>query len=247
MTYAQIVEKFIGSNNFDGTLAEQGAREVIDILPKDYLVQSAGMLSLIVGSQATWFHDGGSIYTHDSAGGPHTKRILEVFRNNGTEWRPCEKVSQSKYRQAENTNSIYSATEYSPIYILDSSSYTGYMTLKVLPGITGSLNAADSARVYYVPYVNFTNSEDGSVDSWDYIDPHHATEDAYKLFEVKGFSRDTVNIMALKGAIYIMQSLISDAVQDDEDTELLNLLNPQLASLNAQYEMDMKRIVGANS
>ena len=36
--------------------------------------------------------------------------------------------------------------------------------------------------------------------------------------------------------------MISDAIQDDEDDEMLNMLNNQMQSIQAMYQAEMQRI-----
>ena len=242
MTFADLVGKFIGSGNFIGSLAEQGAREVIDILPPIYLMRYAPAPADISSSAPEWkFNLDSGLNSHPGQGGPQTKRILKVLRNDGSQWRECSEVDYASFSQAANANSLYEATDNAPVFNIDSN--LGYPILKIKPAISGSVDGADSGKAIYVPYPNFTSDVPSDVPG-DYIDPYSET-DVYYLLEGLGFSRDAANVMALKAAIYITQNLISDAVQDDEDNELLAMLNAQQASLNAQYEMDMKRLMGA--
>lgn len=236
MSFVSIVEKFIGSGNFEPSLAEQGVREVIDILPPMYLMRYAPTPVDLIDGAAEWrFDTTSSVDTH-AVGGLEDKRILKVLRNDGRQWRECNEVDYMSYSQAKNSESIYESTEYSPVYNIDMEN--GYPALKVHPQTTGSAGAADSGRVIYVPYPNFH-----SEDAYEYVDP----EGEISGFLDLGFSMDGMNIMALKAAIYITQNLISDAVQDDEDSELLSMLNAQQTSLNSQYEMDMKRLLGSTA
>ena len=44
--------------------------------------------------------------------------------------------------------------------------------------------------------------------------------------------------------MYILQTLISDAVQDDEDDELQNMYNNQMQSLQGMYQAEIQRLTG---
>ena len=241
MTFADIVSKFIGGGSFDRTLAEQGAKEVIDLLPPSYLMRYAPSPIDLVSGATQWTHDIGSDSncSHISFGGPETKRLLKVLRNDGSQWRECSEVDFMGFSEADNSNSIYKTTENAPVYNVDKSG--GYTKLTILPTITGSAGLVDSGKVIYVPYPDFTNAE--ALGNW--INPYEDSTSPEILFKFRGFSVDTMNVIGLKAAIYTTQSLISEAVQEDEDNELLAMLNAQQGSLNAQYEMDMKRLMGA--
>ena len=231
MSFVSIVEKFIGSGNFEPSLAEQGVREVIDILPPMYLMRYAPAPVTLNVSEPEWKFNNSGVDSH-SVGGLEDKRILSVLRNDASQYRECKELDYMRFSEAKNTNSIYEATKYSPVYNIDMEN--GYPILKIYP-----VPVSDGyGRVIYVPYPNF---RDNAV--YEYVDPEGDISGFLEL----GFSMDGMNIMALKAAIYITQNLISDAVQDDEDSELLSMLNAQQTSLNSQYEMDMKRLLGSTA
>jgi len=248
ITFKELVENFVG--DLDGVswlpIAEQGAREVIDILPPIYLMRYApNPVDLYTGGKADWYWSPQDVtYSHSNeVGGPQSKRILKVLRHDGTQWRECNELDFLLFSQASNTNSLYFATNTSPVWTLDTDA--GYTKLRVLPAITGSVDAVNSGKVIFVPYPEMITVEDQAAEPSNGIYVDTQFQSAHFIFEDLGFSKDTVNVMALKAGIYITQKLISDAVQDDEDNELLAMLNVQQTSLNAQYEMDMKRLMGA--
>lgn len=236
IAFKDIVQKFVGPN-FDRHLAEQGAKEVVDILPVTYLMRYAPNPVDLTNSVQEWaYSEANGVNTHSTVvpavGAPENKRLLKVMRYDGTQYRECKELNFFEFSQAKNSHSIYEAKTSSPVFNIDMDS--GYAILKMYPTLSG---IGDTGKIIFVSYPNFTNDE-----SAEYIDPYSG-DDTYPLFDALGFSKDAVNIMALKAAIYTTQALISDAVQDDEDNELLAMLNAQQASLNSQYEIDIKRLM----
>lgn len=153
-----------------------------------------------------------------------SKKIIRVMRYDATPIaRVCEKLDIYEYTQAvADTNSIYYPTKFSPVYTEDPE--TTPPRLKVFPAITGEAGAAESAKVWYTSYLN-----DSDVDGDD---------------SFTGLPPEAENAVALRASIHIMQTKISDTIQDDEDDEMLNMLNNQMQSLQKMYQIEMMRLSG---
>lgn len=150
------------------------------------------------------------------------KRVIRVVRkDSGNIKRVCQEVDIDAFEDMKDTDSIYHPTRFSPIYTLDSTSGTTF--LKVLPELTGGAGGVNSADVFNVEYP--------------------AGSDLTSATSINGLPNEAEHAVALKAAIYILQAKISDAVQDEEDDEMLSMLQTQLQSLMAMYTAELSRLI----
>jgi len=153
------------------------------------------------------------------------KKILRVIRfDAGTVARVCQKVDIDEWKGiTSDSNSIYYPTKHSPVYTENPESGTTVLEVFPTPTAAGT-DLAESAKVYYITYPIGTDEE--------------------SLSETAGLPNEAEHAIALKASMYIIQVLISDAVQDDEDDEILGMLNNQAQSLQAMYLAEMQRLTG---
>ena len=154
------------------------------------------------------------------------KKVLRVIRfdSNGNA-KICEKLDIDEFKMiALDTNSIYKSTKYSPVYTEDPE--TGTTKLEVRPVPTGGADAANSAKVYYITYPTGASPE--------------------SLSALDGVPNELEHAIALRASMYILTTMISDAVQDDEDSELQSMLNAQLEVVNGMYQSELTKITGDN-
>jgi hypothetical protein len=157
------------------------------------------------------------------------KKVLRVIRfdSNGNA-KICEKLDIDEFKMiALDTHSIYKSTKYSPVYAEDPE--TGTTKLEVRPVPTGGADAANSAKVYYITYPT-GSAIDASGDS----------------SPIAGIPNELEHAIALRASMYILTTMISDAVQDDEDSELQSMLNAQLEVVNGMYQSELTKITGDN-
>ena len=203
------------SINTENEALEAACAEVIDTLPEELLLKYAvAPTDLISGAP-----------TMDIRG----KRILRVSRIEGSNddaifiHRPCEKLTIDEYLyNTQDANSIYLPTSHSPVYTEDPESAVA--TLKVFPAITGSsADTVNTAKVWYItyPYGDF----DGNI-------------------ALDGLPNEVEHAVALKTASYILDTMMSDKIQDDEDEEMLRMLQAQKQNLDATYQIEMGRLSG---
>ena len=154
------------------------------------------------------------------------KKVLRVIRfdSNGNA-KICEKLDIDEFKMiALDTNSIYKSTKYSPVYAEDPE--TGTTKLEVRPVPTGGADAANSAKVYSITYPTGASTE--------------------SLSALDGVPNELEHAIALRAGMYILTTMISDAVQDDEDSELQSMLNAQLEVVNGMYQAELTKITGDN-
>ena len=165
------------------------------------------------------------LYTDNTTYAIEGKKILRVIRfDAGVVGRICEKVDIDEYKQITiDSNSLYLPTKHSPVYTEDPES--GTTLLNVFPTPTGAgTDLAEAAKVYYITY------------------PIGASTDS--LSAIDGIPNELEHAIALKASIYILQTMISDAVQEDEDDEMLAMQNNQMQSLQGMYQAEMQRLTG---
>jgi hypothetical protein len=222
-TLAQRIQDLIGFDYSDNSINTENQAihtsyaEVIDNLPESVLLKYAVAPTDLTSGSLTMETEG--------------KKILRVVRIEGSNdsgihiHRVCEKVNIYEYLQiTEDTNSIYLPTSHSPIYTEDPE--TGTTLLKIFPALTGSTgDTVNTAKVWYTSYLDDSNST------------------AFAQ-EVEGIPNEVEHAVVLKAALYILQTMISDAIQDDEDDEMLAMLNNQSQSLQAMYQIEMARLSG---
>ena len=222
-TLAQRIQDLVGfdytsnSINSENEAIHTSYAEVIDNLPESILLKYAVAPTDLTSGSLTMETEG--------------KKILRVVRIEGSNdngihiHRVCDKVDIYEYLQiTEDTNSIYHPTSHSPIYTEDPE--TGTTLLKIFPALTGSSgDTVNTAKVWYTSYLDDGNST------------------AFAQ-EVDGIPNEVEHAVALKAALYILQTMISDAIQEDEDDEMLAMLNNQSQSLQAMYQIEMARLSG---
>tara|TARA_R100001594_G_scaffold147417_1_gene200364 strand:- start:287 stop:982 length:696 start_codon:yes stop_codon:yes gene_type:complete len=220
-TLAQRIKDFIGfdytsdAGNMHSEIEaiETACAEVIDSLPDSLLLANAEKPASIIHGTA------------DSSFNSEGKKVLRVLRKDDRGYnRVCEEVDIDTFNEMQDEDSIYFPTQHSPIYTLDAA--TGTTKLKIRPSVrTDLINYAGT--VYSIAYpiaADFSSALD-------------------TLTSIPGLPNEAEHAAALKASIYILQTLVSDAVQDEEDDEMLNMLQTQLQSLTVMYTTELQRLM----
>jgi len=119
------------------TLYQSAINEVISILPPEELLSHSPTPVELTNSSTSWTL-------------PGEVRILNVFRTeDGDVTREAKEVDKATFSAAGDSNSLYFATNNSPVYSFDNSG-DEVSTLKVLP----DFDALDTGEVYYFKYYN---------------------------------------------------------------------------------------------
>ena len=155
------------------------------------------------------------------------RKILKVTRidadSSGIE-RECSPVDRDVFASAGDSNSIYKATAYSPIYHLDSAN-DGAATLKILPEPT----VPQKGKIWYFSYIadsTDTRAVTGAILNSSYYLPSNL-----------------IHAIALKSSVNILQSYISNQIQDEEDSEMLAMVTQQMQTLQANFQSEMSRFM----
>ena len=165
------------------------------------------------------------LYTDNTTYAIEGKKILRVIRfDASTVARLCEKVDIDTFKEITvGSNSLYLPTKHSPVYTEDPESGTTLLNVFPTPTAAGT-DLAEAAKVYYITYPIGTDEE--------------------SLSETAGLPNEAEHAIALKASVYILQTMISDSVQDDEDDEMLNMLNLQKQQLDQMFQIEMARLTG---
>ena len=146
------------------------------------------------------------------------KVLLVTRKDTGSVDRTCELVGIPAFSQAQDTDSIYNATSHTPVFCLTTAG--GATVLDVKPITTDT----ETASIYYFNYptaalVDSTHTALGNL----------------------GIPAQLLHAIALRTATTMLQAYLSDAIQDDEDQEIVAMLQAQIGSLASQYGAEMLR------
>ena len=152
------------------------------------------------------------------------KKVLRVIRYDGAIARSCSEIEFEDFLDWTNdTESLYFPTKFSPVYAIDPTD--GTLKLKVFPTLTGASAGVDgTARVYAIPY------------------PTGADLDTMADGKVSGVPKEAEHAIALKASMHILDTMISDKIQDDEDQEMMQMLQGQKQNLDQTYGIEMARL-----
>jgi|TARA_R100001530_G_scaffold85129_2_gene59317 hypothetical protein len=144
------------------------------------------------------------------------KKVLLVTRldASGGFNRECLPVSIQDFEKAKDANSIYLATKHSPVYAYLTDA--GATALNIYPTPTSD----ETVKVYYFAY---------------------PTIDITEADNIAGLPDECYQAIVLKACINILGAFISNAVQDEEDSEILAMLSSQIQTLKEAYTDEMLR------
>ena len=147
---------------------------------------------------------------------PGTSKIAIVLRESGTdnEWYPCALSSMNLEYKVTDPESLHFASKYNPVYMISQD-----RNVHVFPA-----PSSDGNDTFKVLYVNSSPEEtDGTA-----LD--HASTG------IKWFPNDKVYLVIIYAAIKSLEAKMAEYTIDEEDTELVQTIAVNLASLKQQYE-----------
>ena len=126
----------------------------------------------------------------------------------------CKPVSIQDFEKSRDANSIYLATKHTPVYAYITDAGTTALTILPEP------IAHEDVKVYYFAYSGSDITGNSSIG---------------------GLPSEIFQAVVLKACINILQTYISDFVQDEEDSEMQNMLLGQTQTLKEQFQGEMAR------
>ena len=145
------------------------------------------------------------------------KVVLVVRTDSDGIERVCKEVPFDYLRKGEDTSSIYyNARNYkNPIY-----SYDANGNMVVRPDSGGSV------KIYRFHYLSDTD----------------LTGDSIQNGSTFRFPNTAIQLGILKACSYLLQAKISEAVQEEEDNELLALLQGQMSTIDKLIQEELQRL-----
>ena len=215
-TIAQRITDLIGSQYstdavYYGDLINAAINEVADMMSEDLLLKYSPAPTTVTSASGVSIED---------------KKILQVTRidaNGGIE-RECLPLERTAFAAAKDSDSIYKATVFSPVYKLHSDNAAS--TLVIYPDCDSS---GQEGKIFYFPYV---------ADSYDAKDITGATLNT-TLF----LPSNAIHAIALKSSINILHAYISNQIQDEEDSEMMQMVQNQLVGLQPAFEAEITRFM----
>ena len=213
-TIAQRITDLIGATYnteaaYEGDLINAAINEIADMLPDDVLLKYSA-----VGVEQV---------TADVANGYNIedKKCLKVIRRDSSVDRECVFLTLTEYQKAADNDSIYKATNFSPVYTIDYNNNTPILRIK--PDCTDT----DKGFIYCFSYVSGDNS----------------TKTQSTINSDLNLPTNIIHAIALKSSVNILKAYISNQVQDEEDIELMQMIATQMQLLEKDFMTEMQRYV----
>ena len=154
------------------------------------------------------------------------KKILKVTRidSNGGVERDCKYLERTEFSVATDSTSIHFSTVYSPVYKLHSDNTA--TTVVIFPNCNSS---GEEGKVWLFSY---------ALASTDLTAVTTATLNTSYFMP-----SEIMHALVLKSCINILQAYMSNQIQDEEDSEIVQLLQAQLAGLQQDYQQEISRFM----
>jgi hypothetical protein len=225
---------------------EQAFREVSGLMLDKHILEAVSESTRFYTTNKTQFN---------AAGFTHNKRILSVFRQetnaertdsiSGSErYYICRKASNLGGRLTNPDSVFYENDPFSPVY-----SFEDNGGLNIYPAMATD-GTQPIGKVYYMSFPNFGI---GVIE--DSLQTHHlgdlspihnfslvSSHQEQEIFF--GIPREGWPAVYYSMAINLCIGLMSNNVQDEEDTELVGLLNAQLQLLGEKRKAELDIVVG---
>ena len=218
-TFGQRITDLIGSDYsteaaYAGDLINAAINETADMLSEDLLLKYSPTPTAVETASGVSIEG---------------KKILKVTRidSNGGIERECLPLDRIAFATAKDSDSIYKATVFSPVYKLESNNAA--TTLIIYPDCNSS---GQEGKIFYFPYVTSSSPDSDITD---------LTEST--LNTAVYLPNNLMHAIALKSSINILKAFISNQVQDEEDIELMQMIQSQMGVLEQDFQNEIQRYV----
>lgn len=154
------------------------------------------------------------------------KKILKVTRidaNGGVE-RECKLLNRTEFSIATDSTSIHYSTVYSPIYKIHSDNTAS--TLVIFPNCD---NSGQEGKIWFFSYALASTDLSGITTA--------------TLNTTHFMPSEIMHSLVLKSCINILQAYMSNQIQDEEDSEIVQLLQAQIQGLQQDYQQEFSRFM----
>jgi hypothetical protein len=150
--------------------------------------------------------------------GSTVHKVIRVLRISGSSILQCKQMPYEDYKRGIDTTSIYyhGKSTKNPVWTWDTNG-------DILISPTGGTN-----EISYWAYLTSSDFDTGNAND--------------VATNMAGFPEEAHLLAIIKAGINILYTKISDAIQDEEDTELLQLLQVQMQSLQQWFESEASRL-----
>tara|TARA_R100001082_G_scaffold107393_1_gene81232 strand:- start:1286 stop:1981 length:696 start_codon:yes stop_codon:yes gene_type:complete len=154
----------------------------------------------------------------------HDKKILIVTSQSegSTDTRTVREVTFDEFLKAEDTRSIfYAGGTRNPVYTIHPN--------------TNYIDVANrvSSSTYIVYFFEYFSQDISTLTTFESISEGTSG---------RGFPESAIHLSCIKSSIALLNARISEAAQDDEDAELVQILQSQLGVLDKAYQDEMQRL-----
>jgi hypothetical protein len=151
----------------------------------------------------------------------HVERLDDNARR-----RACTVTDAASFNDSSDPNSIYVATSYTPVYAITSTQAGGVETLEVYPAPDGT----EKAYVYHIDFAALVSTD---------IDTAEVGLYASTLAGVPIIAEQAI---IYKAASDYLITYLNEAIQEDEDNEITQLINSQISIIKSSYMEELQRL-----
>ena len=200
-------------------ILEVAIRDTIDIVPENLLIKYSALSHSIDDTNGFT----SSISANSSTQSTKNIRVLRGQRDGFD----CKEIPYSYKRQSADGDSMFVATKFSPVWYIDNEATDP--DVQILPEPSGT----ESARVDFIKYPH------GNLAS-DYEDDPYTT-----VLNKIGLPLEAINLLLYKYATNILDCRISNAIQEDEDGEMLQMLSAQRQAFADILKFEISKLTKA--
>ena len=223
-TFKERIEDLIGtemdsnSANGLGAIFDNSVRTTCKALPMQLIYEKGALAAGLLDSDPTTLN-------------ATDKFIVHVERSDeGAVKRACTVADAAFFQDAKDANSIYEATTYTPVYSI--TNVGGIETLEVHPVSSD----AQPVNYYYIDFASIESLDAATTDSADDINL------GLYASSLSGVPAIAYQAIVYKSASDYLMTYLNEAIQEDEDTEITNLINNQISALKSSYMEELQRL-----
>ena len=175
-----------------------------------------------------------NLYAGQTTANVDPYNVFSVIRlNSDRQIKPCIEVSQLMFDDYIDSNSVYFATEEDPVYTIKSVLLDAaqVQTLVVAPAVTGAFAGdANTAKAFY----RFSITSSSAANYLDTGTIDHLESKTYPW-------------IVLTAALFILGFKLREAILEEEDQELSQLMQTQMQLIKGQIDAETSRLMGEES
>tara|TARA_R100000458_G_scaffold59840_2_gene72127 strand:- start:1002 stop:1748 length:747 start_codon:yes stop_codon:yes gene_type:complete len=217
----------------DPHFIEAGIRDVMDICPDELLWKNIGSPdeTTTIGYGRINGSPGQMKITLEDRTNEDGKIVRVTRRDADNVDRDCREIKFDEVEDAKDENSLKYATKHNPVYYIDHS--YGLTTVYALPETpeTAAGPNANPMQVYLAKYP-YHSVDSYETESGTWVD----------VMSTHNLPKNAIQCLLYKIGLYILDAKLSIAIQDDEDSEIVQLLNAQKAAFQDIWKIEIQKL-----